>query len=273
MRIRLDAQRLQTMLPHVAVVGLALSVIALAAATGERRIYLLGGLAVAMAYFLWGAFGSGVLTAVLGLLALVACARTPFVYAVPIQLVLVLVGSMVSARAFERQIMRISLAREEDLGVLASVEASLERERARIGASRQRIEKIGMLTSVASDLGATLELQDVVGATLRWTRELTGQSGETRLVVFDDQGSRMYRPGADGLSVAREETNALCAWVRERGLPLLVGDLQREPRFRGVESELPSCRSYIAAPLSRERQVMGVLAVESAVPNAFSVST
>jgi len=267
---RFDAQRLQALLPHAAVAGLVLGVIAFAAATGERRLYLLGGLPVVMSYFLWGPFGSALLATALGLLALVVCARTPFVYAIPIQLASLWVASRVSARVFERQILKISLAREQDLVASAEIEAALERERARIGAARQRIEKIGMLTSVASDLGATLELREVVEATLRRTRELTGQSGEARLVVFDDQGSKVYRTGPDGLSVAREETDVLCTWVRERGLPLLVGDLRREPRFRSAEAELPACRSFIAAPLSRERQVMGVLAVGAAEPNIFS---
>ncbi len=262
--------RLQAYMPHVAVGGAIFAILILGGVSGERRAYFLLAVPVALAHFLWGGLLSGVLAAGLALIAFAAGARGGSAVLVPLFVAGAWGASRLAIRAVEAELLNLRRAREEDELAAATITRELEDERRRLSASRNRIERIGMLTDVASDLSATLDLPDVVGAALRRTRELTGQAGEPRIVLFAGDDARVYRSGEAGVSVAREEPDALLQWVRARGLPLMVEDLQRDLRFRSVTGELPRARAVIAAPLMQERAVAGVLAVESAAPGAFS---
>ena len=60
----------------------------------------------------------------------------------------------------------------------------------------------------------------------------------------------------------------LIGWVAGRGEPLLVNDVRQEPRYLHVEA-LPDTRSELVVPIKFGSRIIGVLDVESNVPNAF----
>lgn len=57
-------------------------------------------------------------------------------------------------------------------------------------------------------------------------------------------------------------------WVAEHGVPLLVKDVENDPRYIAGPSE--GMRSELAVPLIARGRVIGVLDIESEVPNAFT---
>lgn len=257
-------------MPHVAVGGAAIAVLLVATVADEPRACFLLAVPVALAHFLWGGWLSALLAAGLSLAAVVVGARGGTTWLVPLFLGGAWGAARLSILGIESELRNLRRAREEDELAAAAIEKDLEDERRRLSASRNRIERIGMLTAVASDLSATLDLPDVIAAAIRRTRELTGQSGEPRIMLFSGDDVRVYRAGDQGVSVAREEPDALTSWVRARGLPLMVEDLARDLRFRSATGEMPRARSVIAAPLMQERRIGGVLAVDSQEPGAFS---
>lgn len=267
---RVSSDQLRAALPHVSIVGLTLLIVTAGFATREPRMCFAFGVPVAMAQFLWGGTGAGTVAVLLAGVGLMVSSGTAQAPLVPAYLLGVWGTSWAASRGFHLEHIRLELAAQEELEASAAVAKTLEVERRRIASSRERIEKLHMLTAVTNDLSSTLELNSVMMHALTWDRELTGRMGEARVVMFDDQGARVYRLVEGELSVAREEPDALCAWVRGRMMPLLVTDLARDPRFRGVDAEIPGVRSVIATPLSRGASVMGVLMVQSNDREAFS---
>lgn len=270
MAARISSEQLRAALPHASIVGLSLGVASLGLVTREPRLCYAFGLPIAMAQFLWGGSGAGTMALLLtgvGLLVSSGSSQAPLV---PAFLLGVWGTAWAASRGFHLENIRLELASQEELEANAAVTKTLEGERKRIASSRERIEKLNMLTAVTNDLSSTLELNGVMMHALRWDRELTGRVGESRVVMFDEQGARVYRINDGELSVAREEPDALCAWVRGRMMPLLVTDLARDPRFRGADAEVQGVRSVIATPLSRGSTVMGVLMVQSAERDAFT---
>jgi diguanylate cyclase (GGDEF)-like protein len=269
MRIRIGVPQLQEALPHAGVVAAVLVVFALGAAGREPRLHLLLAAPVAASYFLWGGAGSAALAVGAAVVGGMLSAGSSLASGVPLLVAAAWGTAWAAGRVHERAMLALRLAQEEDEAAAAELERQLQEERARISAARQRIEKIHMLTDVADALSSTLELRDVASAVLERTRELTGQAGTPRLALLDEMGALVFRSGEAGTTMAREDPDSLCEWVRARGLPLWVDDIGKDPRFRSAAG-LPAAGSVIAAPLVRERAVMGVLLVESAEPGAFT---
>ncbi len=250
---------------------LALVLLAGYAGSLEARWYLFLGVPIAATQYLYGAAPAGALTIVLAALTLRIFGRDPVLAPVlPLFLAAVWGAAIFIMRTFHEQVFKLRLAGEEDLATASDVAKALEKERERINASRQRIEKIHMLTNLAHDLSSSLDIRSVVTTTLVRTRELTGQTGEARLVQFDADGVRSWRSQDGGAAMGREEADPLVLWVKKRALPLIVTDLPRDLRFREAEGELPSLRSMIGAPLFQGTSVIGVLQVASAQPDAFN---
>ncbi|MDP2872426.1 MAG: GAF domain-containing protein [Bacillota bacterium] len=57
-------------------------------------------------------------------------------------------------------------------------------------------------------------------------------------------------------------------WVAEQGVPLLVKDVENDPRY--IAGPSSGIRSELAVPLIARGRVIGVLDIESEVPNAFT---
>ncbi len=60
----------------------------------------------------------------------------------------------------------------------------------------------------------------------------------------------------------------ITGWVAQAGEPLLVNDVDKEPRYRFME-ELSDTRSELAVPIKAKGEVIGVLDVQSTQLNAF----
>ncbi len=267
--LQLSAAHVRKAMPHIGLVLLAVLIKWVEGTAGEPRVGFGMAMPIILAHILWGILGAGILTAVLATVEFLTWQGTGYVMFIPLFLVGVWGVSMAVWRAHQWELVRLRLAQEEEDVRAATLKEALETERMRISSSRQRIEKVLMLTKVANDLSSTLDLREVIIHTLRRTRELTGEQGVARLVLFDEGDTRVYRHTESGLVVAREDPDVMSEWVRKRSLPLHVVDFARDPRFTG--SVLPGeLRSGIASPMHRGRNVLGVLQVQSPVAGSFS---
>lgn len=267
--LQLSAVHVRKSLPHVGLILLAILLKWIEGVAGEPRVGFGFAVPIVLAHVLWGIIGAGVLTVVLAIVEFLSWQGTGYVAFVPLFLIGVWGVSMAVWRAHQWDLVRLRLAQEEEDVRAATLREALETERMRISSSRQRIEKVLMLTKVANDLTSTLDLREVIIHTLRRTKELSGEQGISRLVLFDESDTRVYRHTESGLVVAREDPDLMSEWVRKRSLPLHVTDFARDPRFAG--SVLPGeLRSGIASPMHRGRNVLGVLQVQSPVAGSFS---
>ena len=91
------------------------------------------------------------------------------------------------------------------------------------------------------------------------------------LVADDNQHLRVASQiGYEGLDTARfrmKVGQGIAGWVAANGVPLLVRDVSREPRY--VEA-IKEVKSELAVPLISENKVLGVLNVDSVNQAAFS---
>ena len=282
MRFRpdLSAARVRGYLPHAGLAAAVLAFLAAGIAGREHGVCFLFGVPVALGQFLWGTSGA------LALAAFLACASLfllppdgsqlardyPWlVLFCPLYLALVWAFCWRAHRIFGRDRLRIRLAEEEEKEARAELAKELGDGLRHLAGSRQRIEKILMLTNLTNDLSSTLDLKGVIGHALAWTREVAGQSGEPELALLDEHGESVYRLADGALTVAREEFDPISQWVRERMMPLFVADLSRDLRFRAA-GWMPGSgiRSVIATPLTRGKSVIGVLRLQSGAAESFT---
>jgi len=276
-------------LPHAGLAGLTLTILVAGLVAQESRIFFGFAVSVVLAQFLWRGIGAAVLAVILTGVSLLVEARTPFAYLVPLSLgALWGVAWWVSRSYHEEFLRKMTIVQDKEEEAAAKLTEELDKKRSLMASSRQRIEKTLMLTNVINDLSSSLDLNGVIERVLSWTRELAGQEGEPKLVMFDpstgsgsnraraeraerfdEQGARVYRAVNGVVTVAREDPDPFSLWVRERMMPLFVSDLPRDLRFRGTGFESSGTRSLIATPLIREKAVMGTLLVVSEGADQF----
>jgi len=275
MRFKISADHLRALLPQISMGGFALLITLLALVVSEPRICLGFGVIIGFAQFLWGAAWAGSMVGVFSLISLGVAAKSgnlslQIAVLIPVYLAAVWWVAVWIARLNTEDSLKVKLAQESQEQDLLKVEEQLEKERLRIAASRERIEKLLMLTEVANSLSSTLEVTEVISHALTHAEQLTGQQGEPNVVIFESGTARIYRMTDNILTFLNEEPDPFSAWVRERLMPLYVPDLSRDMRFRGVSQEMLDIKSVIATPLMKGRSAMGVLIVKSGTASAFT---
>ena len=273
----LSSQRARHLLSHGATVLLAVILLGFCVATREPRLCYALGLLVVMAQFSWGTPGGGAACALFSMMGLGLAltghwvgyqgSQAPF-WLMPVFFGCVWAVAAYTTGRFARESLRLKLAQEESEQAIVDIEGSLETERRRIAAGRQRIDKIFNLTKFTRQLSSFLGLSEVVEQVLAGTNELTGHLGRPSLVMFEENSAMVYRLEEKGVVAAREDVDPFCHWVQVRVMPLYIPDLTKDARFR--DTAPTNSRSVMATPLIREKTAIGVLLVQSSSVEAFS---
>ncbi|HET6486022.1 MAG TPA: GAF domain-containing protein, partial [Spirochaetia bacterium] len=144
------------------------------------------------------------------------------------------------------------------------------------GDLRERAHRQELVAKVSQSTTATLEMNELL---LQAARLVQSSFQYFRVGIFLIEGDQLVLmastyPAAQAysgkfrLTVGKE---GICGWVAASGQSLLVGDVSKEPRYvKLVESV--TARSELAVPIRRGKKVIGVLDVQSALPNAFTAS-
>ncbi len=138
-----------------------------------------------------------------------------------------------------------------------------------------RVEELDTMQKIDRELNETINLQRVLGLTLNWAmRESGAQAGALGMVLQDGEGLRImthsgYPPDSP---VGRDEL-----WPMDRGIvgrvvrsgqPELVADVSLDADY--VEG-MPGVRCQITVPMFSGGEASGVIILESAEENAFSL--
>jgi len=141
-------------------------------------------------------------------------------------------------------------------------------------ALKRRATQLATVGEVGRQITSLLEPDPLLDRIVNLIREAFGYYYVSILLVDPATGGLAFRAGA-GYEVEivkalrlKVGQDGICGWVAASGEPLLVGDVSQEPRYYPVES-LADTRSELAVPIQVKSQVIGVLDVQSAEPEAF----
>jgi len=270
--LRLDPaeRRTRHILLHGGITALAILILVMRFLFREPGLLFGLGVPVALAQFSWGMPASAILVAILVVASLVPPPPGFLVLLVPGFTLAVWAVSIVASRRVQDEILRLHLVQEEEEGRASVLAKEIDGMRGRLQGARNRIEKVLSLTNVTNDLSSTLDLKGAIAHAMTWTNELVGRGGEPMVVLFEENGARVYRRAEGEMAISREDPDPVSLWVKERMLPLSIANLPTEPRFRGSGLENSGVRSLLATPLVREKSVIGVLQVASREPEQYT---
>lgn len=183
----------------------------------------------------------------------------------------------------------IFLSADEERGharrqVLEDLEEELVQLRTELGAQEKaltvtenRRKRYTRLQEAVSSLASTLELEKLAELTLAQTVQLlAGLRVNITVFVLDASGKELLRKehslhgGAPYPADAKIGDDPLNAWVLAKGASLVIKDLEKDFRFRGLEMSQFRARSFHLSPLlSSQGQVTGLVRVESAAREAM----
>ncbi len=134
-----------------------------------------------------------------------------------------------------------------------------------------RVEELSIMQRIDRELNTALDLERVMGITLDWAMKRTGAYAGSVGIVGSD-GLRIVATQGYGDSVDQLRTRprsldgGIMGNVVRSGQISLVRDVREAPDYRGV---LADTRSQLTIPVKREREVMGLINLESPAVDAF----
>lgn len=164
---------------------------------------------------------------------------------------------------------------ESDLRVLSAManQAALAIQKARLYAQEQkRVRQLETIGQVASQVSATLELDELFQRVVHLVRENFGYyhvaifsaDRERQAVTFQASASA----GAEDVQFDVAWGDGFIGWVVAHEQAVIVNDVEHDTRYRCVEA-LDGTRAELAAPLLLEGELVGVLDVQSDQLAAF----
>ena len=136
----------------------------------------------------------------------------------------------------------------------------------------RRAERLELIARVGRSATALQDLDELLGQAVRMIRDAFGYLNAAVLLVEGDDlvlRATTMTSLADGptrrLRIGRE---GITGWVAAYGEPSLVPDVHRDPRWISLNGNVQT-RSELAVPIRLGGEVIGVLDVQSARPDAF----
>ena len=173
-----------------------------------------------------------------------------------------------SAKTFSRTELGL-LTTLADYAAIAIENASLYDHTDR--ALTRRMQELSIMQEVARDLNAMLDSDRIASVVLHHALRMT--STEAGLMGLQVEGgldwtSQGYlTPALTGTDWEPKWDAGIIGRAVASGQPVLVGDVSADP---DREHTLPQTRSQLVVPIMRGEQVVGVIDLESAQPNAIS---
>jgi diguanylate cyclase (GGDEF)-like protein len=160
---------------------------------------------------------------------------------------------------------------------VASLAEKLQDGEKALARNENRSKRYSRLQEAATQLGTTLELETLADLIMAQTLQILQERALTlSLFIFEAGGRELLRrqvdQGAGALLPPEAQAGAdpLNQWVISRGTTLIIRDLEKDFRFRGLEtSGLKGKCFYISPLLSSQGQVTGLLRVESLEKDAL----
>jgi diguanylate cyclase (GGDEF)-like protein len=160
---------------------------------------------------------------------------------------------------------------------LAQMRDDLGQQEKALTVSENRRKRYSRLQESVSTLASTLEAEKLAELTLQQAAQLlSGLPVDISLFVLDGSGKEILRRekslggGAPFGAEAKVHEDPLNAWVLAKGASLVIKDLEKDFRFRGLDMARFEARSFHLSPLlSSQGSVAGLVRVASAKREAM----
>ncbi len=140
--------------------------------------------------------------------------------------------------------------------------------RQRIALLEERNRRLEVLYETALDLGGSLQLAEVLDRILTRTLEaLRSEIGS--VLILDPDEEVLWLRACRGLDIAPAEATGMLlgegisGWVAQNRKPILVEDVEADPRFARRSRERYTTRSLISTPLLIHDRLIGVMNVNN----------
>lgn len=163
---------------------------------------------------------------------------------------------------------------DERLLAAFAADAAISVENARLftqtdQALAARVEELTMMQRIDRELNATLDYQQVMEITLDWALRMTGADIGLLAAVVEAEGEQrtlrfLANRGYPEEAFTQEEPwtldRGIIGRVAQTGRPELVTDVKSDPDY---EPTAPGMVAQLTAPIKREEQTIGIIALES----------
>ncbi|MBL8153223.1 MAG: PAS domain S-box protein [Anaerolineae bacterium] len=154
-----------------------------------------------------------------------------------------------------------------------------ERERVDAGEREQRL-LAEALRDTSAIINSSLKLSEILDRILICVERVIPYDAATIMLVEGDTSRVMHGRGFDAMGISQEELLGLRFPIAQFGnliamqntrRPVLIADCRNDSRWLNV-TETNWIQSYVGAPIQVDDEVIGVINVDSRVPNAFTES-
>src|SRR3970040_2391876 len=140
------------------------------------------------------------------------------------------------------------------------------KEEALVSDQEQRLRQLSSFSEMGKALTSTLDLKEVLNIVMEKISEML-QPKNWSLLLIDDEQNELYfeilvGEGTEKLKELKLKIGeGIAGWVAREGVPLLVPDVNKDPRFskKGDESIKFTTESIICVPLTGKGQWLGVI--------------
>ncbi len=160
---------------------------------------------------------------------------------------------------------------QDDLSRLAALAdyAVIAIENARLyEGARQRAEELGTINEIAQTVTSSLDLDEVIRSVMKGINRILRVETGSLLLIDEETNELVFKITLQGdtekLAPYRLKMGqGIAGWVAQRGEPLLVPDVQLDPRHYGAIDEAVgfTSRSIMCVPLTVKEKVIGVIEV------------
>ncbi len=160
---------------------------------------------------------------------------------------------------------------QEDLSRLTALAdyAAIAIENARLYESvRRRAEELGTINAIAQAITSSLDLDQVIGSVMKGINRILRVETGSLLLIDEETNELVFKITLQGdiekLAPYRLKMGqGIAGWVAQRGEPLLVADVQLDPRHYGAVDKAVgfTSRSMLCVPLIVKGEVIGVIEV------------
>ena len=133
---------------------------------------------------------------------------------------------------------------------------------------QQRLARLQRVVEVSLTLNSTLELEPLLNVIIETAQEITHTEGASILLLDKETGELRFRAATGQKRHALKPVtvpldNSIAGYIVRTGMPLLIPDVNEDPRFGGQVDEAVDfiTRSILGVPLMVKERTIGVLEV------------
>jgi signal transduction histidine kinase len=138
----------------------------------------------------------------------------------------------------------------------------------------ERVAELATLQEIDTQLNVKLDFNHVMDTTLEWAMRITFAVAGTLSLVSEDRQTlqvvshRGYPPEMNKYwAMPWSVQEGIMGYVVRISKPVMIEDVTKDADYVDTTT---STRSHLAAPITREEMVIGVISLESAEPSGFS---